>query len=92
MTEAGRRVLGVRVDSRPSAPRPQARGSADTPAFILAALARRPRAAVRFAGLAPGYRKRYLGWILSAKQETTRQRRLAEALDLLERGVKSLLK
>jgi uncharacterized protein YdeI (YjbR/CyaY-like superfamily) len=92
MTEAGARVIGVPLRSAPRSRPPSASVEPRLPAVIRAALASRPKAAAFFAGLAPGYRGRYLGWILSAKQETTRARRLAQALDLLERGVKSLMK
>ena len=37
-----------------------------------------------FQSLAPGYRKQYVQWLMSAQRETTRQRRLDEALRLLE--------
>ena len=68
------------------------RGAPRVPTLLRQALDSRPKAAAFFAALAPGYRQRYLGWILNAKQEETRARRLAEAVKLLERGVKSLLK
>jgi len=74
--------------TRPAARRPAIKAEP----FIQRALAKRPKAAAFYAQLAPGYRQRYLDWILSARQEATRARRLAEAIVLLERGVKSLLK
>ncbi|RKZ11940.1 bacteriocin-protection protein, partial [bacterium] len=41
-----------------------------------------------FQSLPPGYRKQYIQWLMSAKRETTRQRRLGEALRLLEQNRK----
>ncbi|MBZ5588854.1 MAG: YdeI/OmpD-associated family protein [Acidobacteriia bacterium] len=45
-----------------------------------------------FRGLAPSYRRNYLGWIMDAKKDETRRRRLAEALSLLAEGKKLGLK
>jgi uncharacterized protein YdeI (YjbR/CyaY-like superfamily) len=96
MKPAGLKVIGVslEVGAHGSAPvaGTQRRSAPTAPTFIQRALASRPKAAAFYAQLAPGYRQRYLDWILSAKQEATRARRLAEAVVLLERGVKSLLK
>jgi len=45
-----------------------------------------------FERFTPGYRKRYLMWILTAKKPETRNRRIAEAVSLISRNVKELLK
>ena len=96
MRPAGLKAIGVSLEvgtrGRAPAAGAQRRSARAVPPFIQHALAERPKAAAFFAQLAPGYRQRYLDWILSAKQEATRARRLAEAIVLLERGVKSLLK
>jgi len=42
------------------------------------------RAWENFEQLAPGYRKQYVGWLMSAKRPETRQKRLDEAIQLLE--------
>ena len=42
--------------------------------------------------LAPSYRRLYIGWIISAKKEEPRQRRLREAVSLLEQNKKLGLK
>ncbi len=47
-----------------------------------------PAAWATFKGLAPSYRRNYVGWVMSAKQQTTRLRRLREAIRLLARGEK----
>ena len=36
-----------------------------------------------FNDLAPGHRKQYIGWLISAKRPETRERRLDEAIKLL---------
>lgn len=46
------------------------------------------KAATFFASLAPSYRREYVAWVASAKRAETRQRRLDEAIDRLERGLK----
>ncbi len=56
------------------------------PPYIQAAL-RKHRAALRcFEALAPSHRRRYVGWIESAKHEETKARRLKEAIRLLTAG------
>lgn len=56
------------------------------PAYIQAALSEHPAALRHFEALPPSQRRRYLGWIESAKQEETKLRRLKEAIRLLARG------
>ena len=48
--------------------------------------ARRPAAWRYFEALAPEHRRRYIGWIESAKREETKARRLKEAIRLLSAG------
>lgn len=62
------------------------------PHYIQEALRRRPSARRYFESLAPSYRRLYIGWIDSAKQEETRLRRLQEAVSLLSAGKKLGLK
>ena len=45
-----------------------------------------------FDQMAPSNRKRYLAWIADAKKPETRKKRIAEAVVLVSRNVKSLLK
>ncbi len=47
-----------------------------------------PKAYEHFEALPASARLQYLGWILSAKKSETRERRLTEALQLLEKGEK----
>ena len=42
----------------------------------------------RFCDLAPGYKKQYLGWVLDAKREETRTKRLKELITVLEKNEK----
>lgn len=58
------------------------------PGFFKAALSENPRARVFFDRLAPSYKRNYIGWLSSAKQEETKRKRMREAIGLLERGQK----
>ena len=59
---------------------------ATVPRHIQAALRKHPAAWRYFEGLAPSQRRRYVGWIESAKREETKARRLQEAIRLLTAG------
>ncbi len=59
---------------------------ATVPRHIQAALEKHPAARRYFEGLAPSHRRRYIGWIESAKHEETKARRLNEAIRLLIAG------
>ncbi len=74
------------TDRRPNPP------PATVPTYIEEALKKRPTAWNRFGRLAPSHRRRYLGWIDSAKQQETKMRRLEEAIRLLTAGKKLGLK
>lgn len=41
-----------------------------------------------FLKLAPSYKKQYAGWLISTKKEITKQKRLEEAIRLLEQNRK----
>jgi uncharacterized protein YdeI (YjbR/CyaY-like superfamily) len=56
------------------------------------ALAENRKARDFLEGLAPTYRKHFIGWIVTAKRPETRARRLKESLALLANGEKLGLK
>lgn len=64
----------------------------DLPRFLKQALMAHPKAWETFQSLAPSHRRQYVGWIMHAKQEETRGRRLREAVALLEQNRKLGLK
>ena len=66
--------------------------SVAVPAFIIEAFSREPEALQFFNSLAPSYRNNYIMWISAAKQDETRQKRIAEALSLLRNNQKLGLK
>jgi uncharacterized protein YdeI (YjbR/CyaY-like superfamily) len=57
------------------------------PPELEAALARRKRARKGFDGLTPGKRREYAEYVAEAKQDATKQRRIAKILPLIEAGV-----
>jgi uncharacterized protein YdeI (YjbR/CyaY-like superfamily) len=64
----------------------------DIPGFVKQALMANPKAWENFRNLAPSYRRHYVGWIMHAAKEETRERRLREAIALLEQNKKLGLK
>ena len=64
----------------------------DIPGFIKHALMANAKAWDNFRNLAPSYRRHYIGWIMHAAKEETRERRLREAVSLLEQNKKLGLK
>jgi uncharacterized protein YdeI (YjbR/CyaY-like superfamily) len=84
MTEVGLAKIPADLDPlTPPSKRPL-----ELPAFFAEALAERPAAREFFDGLAPSYRRDFVHWVSSAKRESTRKRRLAEAMMLLSEGKK----
>ncbi len=60
----------------------------EAPDYFIRALRDNPEAEKTFNGLAPSYKLQFLGWIMDARREETRMRRLKEAIGLLESGKK----
>ncbi len=81
---------GTTPSKKPSAPRPAA--SDEVPEYIQQRLRTNAKAWRFFQDLAPSYRRLYVKWIEAAKREETRQKRLDEAVTLLEEGRKLGLK
>jgi uncharacterized protein YdeI (YjbR/CyaY-like superfamily) len=88
MTDAGRAKLPQ--DLTPPPPRYEA--DSPVPDWFTAGLSANPAAAANFQKLAPSHRKNYVRWVTEAKKEETRQRRLAEAIRMLERNEKPGMK
>ena len=60
----------------------------ELPKVFAKALRKNKKAESNFNSLAPSYRKQYIAWIATAKQESTVVKRLNEAIQLLEEGRK----
>lgn len=58
----------------------------ETPDFLLAAFKKNKAARLGFESLSPSHQREYIEWLTSAKQEATRARRLATALEWMVEG------
>lgn len=56
------------------------------PPVLAQALAREPAVQARFDAMPPSHRREYCEWIAEAKQEATRERRVAKALEQIAEG------
>jgi len=73
---------GIAAPRAKAAPKPPV----EVPADLAAALRSNARARATFEGFPPGHRREYVEWITEAKQEATRQRRLAQAVEWMAEG------
>ncbi len=93
MTPAGLKALGNALDSDASTAVPLYRTVGDTvPDDLKSALQKNKAAWRNWLSFAPGYRRRYVVWIISAKRAETRAARISEAISLIARNVKGLMK
>jgi uncharacterized protein YdeI (YjbR/CyaY-like superfamily) len=60
----------------------------EPPEFLIEALAGNEIAFENFNKLARSHKRQYIAWLLNAKKEETRKKRLSEAISLLERNEK----
>jgi uncharacterized protein YdeI (YjbR/CyaY-like superfamily) len=80
------------LDEEPQTAKEPKKETPAIPRFVKKALTASPKAWEFFQTLAPSYRRLYVKWILSAKKDETRKRRLQEALSLLRQNKKLGLK
>jgi uncharacterized protein YdeI (YjbR/CyaY-like superfamily) len=73
---------GVRLPRRPTAKH----GPVVVPAALLAALRKNAKARTTFEAFSPGQQRDYAEWIQEAKQEATRARRVATAIEWMSQG------
>ena len=73
---------GVKPERRKSAPRP----APEVPGELASALEKNKAAKATFDAFAPGCRREYIEWIVEAKREETRAKRLAQALEWMAQG------
>ena len=77
--QAGETVtVAVRLDSEPR--------TVEIPEALVAALKQHPEVQQRFDGLAYTHRKEYARWIDEAKRDETRERRVAQAIEMIRAG------
>jgi len=93
MTEAGLAKVSQEVLSALEAPAAEeARPSAELPSGLEKVLRSERRAWKGFQRLSAAEKRRHVGWIMAAKRDETRRRRLAEVTGLLAEGRKLGLK
>jgi len=92
MTQAGLAKIDLRLLYKSDAKPAPKNGDPSLPQFMKQALITNPKAWEFFKTLAPSYRKLYVRWILSARKQATRKRRLQEAVSLLQQNKKLGLK
>jgi uncharacterized protein YdeI (YjbR/CyaY-like superfamily) len=88
MTEAGLVSFRQRLEYDEKFLQARTQKKLELPAEMEAAIKLNKAAWNNFKQLAPGYRKQYVGWLVSAKKPATRARRLEEAIRLLARNKK----
>jgi uncharacterized protein YdeI (YjbR/CyaY-like superfamily) len=89
MTEHGlKKVEAAKRSGSWDAPVQKPKMDFEMPAEFAKALKNNPQAEEAFNNLAPTYQKQYLGWICTAKRPETREKRIAESIQLLTEGKK----
>ena len=73
---------GVKSPARKAAPKPPP----ETPADLAAALGKNKPAQAAFDAFPPGCKREYIDWIVEAKREETRSKRLAQAVEWMAEG------
>jgi len=82
-------AVKLNASAAPARPRPAAterKKEPAVPADLVAALKKNKAAAGTFADFSPSHRREYIEWIVEAKREETRQKRLATTLAWLAEG------
>jgi uncharacterized protein YdeI (YjbR/CyaY-like superfamily) len=88
MTRAGLELFDQRVDYSDEFIKARASKELPIPAEIEAALKSNEKVWENFTKLAPGYKKQYVGWLVTAKKPETKERRLKKAIQLLKENKK----
>jgi len=83
MTQAGLEAFNQRLDYDDEFLEEKARKELSLPQETEIALKTNENAWDNFSKLAPGYKKQYIAWLVTAKRPETRARRLEEAIQLL---------
>ena len=92
MTEAGLAKIKIAKKTGLWDKDPRPKISFDIPDEFALALAKNKKARENFNKLAITYRRHYIGWVVTAKRDQTKKRRIAESIALLEQGKKLGLK
>ena len=71
---------------KPSAPRVRKRAPLEPPDWFLAALQAAPPARAIFEAMPPSHQREYVEWLVDAKRDETRLRRLEQAVEWISEG------
>jgi uncharacterized protein YdeI (YjbR/CyaY-like superfamily) len=74
---------GVKVPKKKKPARP---ATIEVPADLQAALKKNKKALATFEAFSPSQKREYIDWIIEAKQEATREKRLATAIEWMAQG------
>ena len=77
---------GAKDLTKPAAPARPAKPALRVPPALAAALKKSAKLRARWEAFSPSHRREYLEWILGAKQEATRERRLTQAIAQIAEG------
>jgi uncharacterized protein YdeI (YjbR/CyaY-like superfamily) len=88
MAPAGKQAVELAKKNGQWAQPARARTEFPMPSALEIQLRDNPKAADFFASLTRSYQQQYMAWIATAKRPETRQRRVLEAISLLEKGRK----
>ena len=87
MTEHGlKKVEAARRSGRWDAPAQRPKIDLEMPAEFIQALSKNPQAEAVFNNLSLSHQKQYLRWITTAKRPETREKRIAESIQMLSQG------
>ncbi|MFZ4689482.1 MAG: YdeI/OmpD-associated family protein [Polymorphobacter sp.] len=81
-------IVLAKAGAKTKKPPPGSKPALDTPVDLDAALAAVPAAVAGFAALPPGARREYVEWVVTAKQPTTREKRIATTVAQVAEGKK----
>ena len=83
-----RTAVKLHDSGAPARAKPKPRPALPIPADLAAALRRGKRAAAVWSGFSPSARREYIEWIIDAKREETREKRLLISLEWIAAGKK----
>lgn len=81
-----RRAVKLNEDGPPPRPKSRPKPALKVPDYFLAALRKNKKALTTFEAFPPSHKREYVEWIVEAKQDETRERRLATALEWMAKG------
>ncbi|MHC4840192.1 MAG: YdeI/OmpD-associated family protein [Planctomycetota bacterium] len=81
-----KQTLEANADGRAKHTAPRKRPAARAPKDLLAAITANKKAQATWDKFPPSHKREYIEWILEAKRETTRERRIRQAVEMIAEG------